>query len=75
VNRTRPGVSASIGGADDDAENIALSEPVFRPLEWNETKPGCDETSFLDDDNLLKPALTIQGSTGSDKQTGPKRPK
>jgi hypothetical protein len=58
-----------------DAENTGLSSLMCRRARSDETQTGPDETTLPGDDNFLKPALTNQASTGSDKQTGPKRPK
>ncbi|WP_441280406.1 hypothetical protein [Tardiphaga sp. 862_B3_N1_1] len=58
----------------DDAENTGLSSFICRHTRSDETQTGPDETTLPGHDNFLKPGLINQASTGSDKQTGPKRP-
>jgi hypothetical protein len=59
---------------NDDAENTGLSSLICRHARADETQTGPDETTLPGHDNFLKPGLINQASTGSDKQTGPKRP-
>jgi len=58
----------------DDTENIGLSSLICRHARMDETQTGPDETTLPGHNNFLKPGLINQASTGSDKQTGPKRP-
>jgi hypothetical protein len=62
-------------GSGNDTENTPLSHALCRRRTLDETKAGLDETTLPGDDNFLKPGLINQATTGSDKQTGPKRPK
>ncbi|WP_371426221.1 hypothetical protein [Tardiphaga sp.] len=58
----------------DDTENIGLSGLMCRQARTDDTQAGPNETTLPGHDNFLKPGLINQASTGSDKQTGPKRP-
>jgi hypothetical protein len=59
----------------DGTENIGFSGLMCRQARTDETQAGSDETTLPEHDNFLKPGLINQAGTGSDKQTGPKRPK